>query len=61
MRLGQVLKRWRLMSELDLRTAAKQMGIDGAATLLRIEQGRGPSAKTLGKIIAWLLSEGDSQ
>lgn len=55
MQLGQVLRRWRLMSELDLRSAAKMLGIDSAATLLRIEQGRSPSGETLAKILAWLL------
>lgn len=43
------------MTETDLRTAAKSMGTD-AATLLRIEQGRAPSAKTLTRILFWLLS-----
>lgn len=44
------------MLELNLRTAAKQMGIS-AATLLRIEQGRGMDGRTLAKILAWLMEE----
>ena len=56
MRLGIVLRRWRLMSELDLRTAAKAMGTD-AATLLRIESGRDPSLRTFTKILAWMLAK----
>lgn len=55
--LGEVLRRWRLMSEKDLRTAAKEMGIEGAATLLRIEQGRSPGGDTLAKILSWLLTK----
>jgi transcriptional regulator with XRE-family HTH domain len=39
--------------EVDLRSAAAEMNLD-AATLLRIEQGRMPSAETLVKIMEWL-------
>jgi transcriptional regulator with XRE-family HTH domain len=52
-RLGQVLRRYRLMEETDLRTLAKQIGI-GAATLMRLEQGRDPSGETLAKVLNWL-------
>jgi transcriptional regulator with XRE-family HTH domain len=55
MRLGTVLRKWRLMSELDLRSAAADMGLD-AATLLRVEQGKTPSAHTLTTILFYLLS-----
>ena len=58
MNLGTVLRKWRLMSELDLRSAAAEMNLD-AATLLRIEQGRMPSAETLRSILIWLMSEGE--
>lgn len=54
MRLGSVLRKWRLMCELDLRTAGKQMGLS-AATLLRIEQGHDLSGVSLAKIINWLI------
>ena len=57
MRLGTVLRKWRLMSELDLRSAAAEMNLD-AATLLRIEQGRMPSAETLRSILVWLMEPG---
>ena len=53
--LGEVLKKWRVMKELDLRTAAKQMGIISASTLMRIEHGRDPSGKSLAAILNWLL------
>lgn len=55
MKLGQVVKKWRLMSELDLREAAKQMHI-GHTTLLRLENGKMPDAKTLITLIHWLLT-----
>lgn len=56
MRLGQILKRWRVMSELNLRTAAKMMGTS-TATLSRIERGENPDGKTLAKILRWILSD----
>lgn len=56
MKLGIVLRKWRLMSELDLRSAAAEMNLD-AATLLRIEQGRMPSGETLRAILIFLLGE----
>jgi len=54
MRLGNVLRKWRHMSELDIRAAAKEIGID-PTTLHRIEQGRMPSAESLRTIIIWLI------
>ena len=54
MKLGEVLKKWRLMKEYDLRTTAKMMGI-GAATLLRVEMGHSPGGKTLARILTWLM------
>lgn len=55
MRLGTVLRKWRLMSELDLRSAAAEMELDHA-TLHRIEQGRMPSAESLRAILIWLMA-----
>jgi transcriptional regulator with XRE-family HTH domain len=52
--LGEVLRKWRLMSEIDMRTAAEMIGTD-ASTLCRIEQGRAPSAETLRNILIWML------
>jgi len=54
MRLGEVLKKWRLMKEYDLRTASKLMGI-GTATLLRVEMGHSPGGKTLARLLKWLM------
>ena len=55
MKLGVVLKKYRLMMELDLRTLAKEMGIS-AATLMRVEMGHQPSGETLSRILIWLMS-----
>ena len=54
MKLGEVLRKWRKMSELDLRSAAKLMSID-AATLLRIERGHPPNGQTFMKVLIWLF------
>ena len=54
MKLGIVLRKYRLMKKCDLRTQAKELGI-AAATLLRIEQGKDCDAKTLAKILNWLM------
>lgn len=44
------------MSELSLRDVGKEIGI-GAATLMRLEQGRDPDGKTLAKVQAWLFAD----
>ena len=51
--MAVLLRKWRLISELDLRTAAKRIGI-GYATLYRIEEGREPDLRTWLKIQEWL-------
>lgn len=53
MRLGKVLKKYRVMMELDLRTLSKAIGI-GASTLMRLEHGHEPDYKTFKKILDWL-------
>lgn len=55
MRLGEVIRKWRVMNELDLRTVASEIGIS-AATLMRLEQGRTPDGDTLAKVLAWLFA-----
>jgi transcriptional regulator with XRE-family HTH domain len=57
MRLGSVIRKWRVMSELGTREAAKLIGLDHA-TLSRIERGYMPSADSLRAILIWLMSEG---
>ena len=55
MKLGKVIRKYRVTSELTLREVGKEIGI-GAATLMRLEQGRDPDGPTLLKIFAWLGS-----
>lgn len=53
MNLGIVLRKWRVMSELDLRRAARLIGINHVA-LMRLEHGSKPNADTLLTVLAWL-------
>lgn len=53
MRLGIVLKKYRLMMDLDLRTLAKEIGI-GASTLMRLEMGHSTDYQTFKKVLDWL-------
>lgn len=53
-KLGSVLRCYRLLKELDLRTLAKEIGTS-SATLCRIESGRAIDAETLLKILNWML------
>ncbi len=59
--LGRVLRRWRVNEEIDLRTAAKQMGVRSASTLLRIEQGKSPNVQSLRAILIWLMTDADKK
>lgn len=52
MKLGKVIRKYRVTSELTLRDIGREIGI-GAATLMRLEQGRDPDGRTLAKILAW--------
>jgi transcriptional regulator with XRE-family HTH domain len=56
MRLGEMLRLWRTVRNLDQRTVAKEIGIS-AATLCRAEQGRSFDATSMAKVIAWLISD----
>lgn len=58
MRLASVMKKYRIMSELDLRRLASDIGIS-AATLSRIESGEDAKSSTVNKILVWLLQEGN--
>lgn len=60
MQLGIVLRRWRIMSELTVREAARQMGI-GASTLCRIENGELMDGQTLALILNWLTAKGGAE
>jgi transcriptional regulator with XRE-family HTH domain len=56
MKLGKVIRTYRVVNELALRDLGKQIGI-GAATLMRLEQGREPDGSTLAKVLAWMCLE----
>jgi transcriptional regulator with XRE-family HTH domain len=55
MRLGQVIRAYRMHRELSLRDVAKEIGL-GAATLMRFELGQEIDAKTFLKILTWLTT-----
>ena len=61
MRIGEVLRDWRLMNRLTVREVAKLLGIKSASTLCRLENGKACDAETLGKIIAWLMGYGGAR
>jgi len=52
--LGDVLRKWRIMNERDLRGVAAEIGIS-AATLMRIEQGKDCDGQTLFTLLQWLM------
>jgi DNA-binding XRE family transcriptional regulator len=52
--LGTVIQKYRVASDLTLRDISKEIGI-GAATLMRLEQGRDPDGATLTKVLIWLF------
>ena len=54
--VGEVLRKWRLMNEKDVRSTAKELGLD-AATYIRVEQGKTPSAETLRSILLFLMKD----
>lgn len=56
MKLGKVIKKYRLMMELDLRSLAKEIGI-GASTLMRLEHGYDPDYRTFKKLLDWLSAK----
>lgn len=56
MRLGGVIRAYRMHREITLRDCAKQIGI-GAATLMRFEGGQSIDAETFLAILAWLTKE----
>lgn len=54
--LGDVLRKWRVMSDLDQRGAARRLGIS-ASSLCRLEKGDvRPDAETFLKLLAWLIA-----
>ncbi len=56
MKLGEVINKWRKMSDVNIRDAARDMGV-AAATLSRIENGKPCDGDTLAAILRWLMAE----
>lgn len=56
MRLGYLLRKYRLVSDFDLRTVALEIGIS-TSTLSRIETGEKMDGDTLAKVLFWLMGE----
>lgn len=56
MRLGEVLRKWRLMSELNVREVAERIGIS-PATYSRVERGEGMDGRTLAAVMRWMFEE----
>lgn len=61
MRIGDVLRDWRLMNRFTVRETAKLIGIKSVSTLSRLENGKACDAETLGQIIAWLVGFGGTR
>lgn len=55
MKLGEVIRRWRKMSDIGVRDAAREIGVSHG-TLSRIERGEEMTGSTLAKVLAWLFS-----
>lgn len=55
MKLGEVIRKWRVMSELSVREAAMQIGL-APATLARIESGDSMGGDSLAAVLRWLMS-----
>ncbi len=56
MRLGELVKEWRWAKKINVRDAAKEIGIS-AATLSRFERGNAIDGDVLSKLLRWSLME----
>ncbi len=55
MKLGEVIRRWRVVSERNVRDVAAEIGIS-AATLSRIERGQKMDGGSLALVLNWLMA-----
>jgi transcriptional regulator with XRE-family HTH domain len=56
-KLGEIIRRWRLSKDLSVAEVAKEIGVS-SSTLVHIEMGSMPPAsKTLIAVLSWLTSE----
>lgn len=56
MRLGEILRKWRIMSQLTVREVAVQIGIL-PSTYCRIENGKAMDGRTLAEVMTWMTEE----
>jgi DNA-binding Xre family transcriptional regulator len=56
MRIALLLKKWRLINEIQVKELAAELGIS-KATMYRLESGGGIDGETLMKIFNWLTQE----
>lgn len=55
MRLGNVLRNYRVIADVGIRKTARSIGIS-ASTLSRVERGEEMDGQVLGRILVWLLA-----
>lgn len=56
MKLCEVLRLWRKMSDRTLRDVSAEIGVS-TATLMRIEKGEDFNGENLGKVLRWMLTK----
>lgn len=56
MRLGRVIRAWRIHAEKNLRDTAKEIGIS-TSTLSRVEKGEAMDGDSLVMILVWLTGK----
>jgi len=56
MKIGIVIHKWRVASEIEQKTLAREIGIS-ESTLCRIEKGKGCDARALAAMISWLIRD----
>lgn len=60
MRIGPILRKWRLAHDFTVRDVAGRMGI-APSTLVHIEQGKmPPHSQTLITVVSWLIAPEES-
>ncbi len=57
MKLGEVIRKWRVFTERSVRDVAAEIGIS-AATLSRIERGQEMDGASLALVLNWLMAPG---
>lgn len=60
MRLGAIIRRWRVIEEIPLKVLAAEIGIN-PSTLGRVEREENTDAQTFLKVLAWLTGKPDAE